>query len=124
MIEKFFEKVLELKNVQRQGWKEKLEIDNPESVADHSYSTTVLSMILSDMKDLNSEKVIRMSLLHDLAESIIGDITPDHIRKNEKITKENDAIKQILKNLPYFERQRLELAYLSNICFGENLEGL
>ena len=45
MIEKFFEKVLELKNVPRQGWKEKLEIDNPESVADHSYSTTVLSMI-------------------------------------------------------------------------------
>jgi len=101
MIEKFFEKVLELKNVQRQGWKEKLEIDNPESVADHSYSTTVLSMILSDMKGLDSEKIMRMALLHDLAESIIGDITPDHIRKNEKITKENDAIKQILKNLPY-----------------------
>ena len=38
MIEKFFEKVLELKNVPREGWKEKLEIDNPESVADHSYS--------------------------------------------------------------------------------------
>ena len=100
MIEKFFEKVLELKNVPRQGWKEKLEIDNPESVADHSYSTTVLSMILSDMKGLDSEKIIRMSLLHDLAESIIGDITPDHITKNEKITKENHAIKQILKNLP------------------------
>ena len=109
MIEKFFERVLELKNVPRQGWKEKLEIDNPESVADHSYSTTVLSMILSDMKGLDSEKIIRMALLHDLAESIIGDITPDHITKNEKITKENHAIKQILKNLPdsitelYFE---------------------
>ena len=109
MIEKFFEKVLELKNVPRQGWKEKLEIDNPESVADHSYSTTVLSMILSDMKGLDTEKIIRMALLHDLAESIIGDITPDHITKNEKISKENHAIKQILKNLPdsitepYFE---------------------
>jgi len=109
MIEKFFEKVLELKNVPRQGWKEKLEIDNPESVADHSYSTTVLSMILSDMKGLDTEKIIRMALLHDLAESIIGDITPEHITKNEKIHKENHAIKQILKNLPdgitesYFE---------------------
>ena len=109
MIEKFFEKVLELKNIQREGWKEKLEINNPESVADHSYSTAVLSMILSDMKGLDSERIIRMALLHDLAESIIGDITPDHITKNEKITKENNAIKQILKNLPdkitepYFE---------------------
>ena len=109
MIEKFFEKVLELKNVPRQGWKEKLEINNPESVADHCYSTAVQSMILSDMKGLNSEKIIKMALLHDLAESIIGDITPDHITKNEKNTKENHAIKQILRNIPdnirksYFE---------------------
>ena len=109
MIENFFKKVLELKNVPRQGWKEKLEIDNLESVADHSYSTTVMSMILSDIEGLNTEKIVRMALLHDLAESVIGDITPDSIRKNEKISKENLAMKQILKNLPnkiaelYFE---------------------
>ncbi len=99
MIEDFFQKVLELKNIPRQGWKEKLGINNPESVADHSYSTTVMSMILSDLEGLNSEKIIRMALLHDLAESVIGDITPDHITKNEKICKENLAMKQILKNL-------------------------
>jgi len=100
MIEKVFEKVLELKNIPRQGWKVKLGINNPESVADHSYSTAVMSMILSDIEGLDSEKIIKMALLHDLAESIIGDITPDHITKNEKISKENHAIKQILKNLP------------------------
>ena len=68
-----------------------------------------MSMILSDLEGLNSEKIIRIALLHDLAESVIGDITPDHIEKNEKISKENLAMKQILKNLPsevsesYFE---------------------
>ena len=109
MIENFIEKVLELKDVPRQGWKEKLEMNNPESVADHSYSTTVMSMIFSDLAGLNNEKIIRMALLHDLAESIIGDITPNSITKNEKIIKENIAMKQILKNLPnkiakqYFE---------------------
>ena len=109
MIENFIEKVLELKNVPRQGWKEKLEMNNPEAVADHSYSTTVMSMIFSDLAGLNNEKIIRMALLHDLAESIIGDITPNSITKNEKIIKENLAMKQILKNLPskiaepYFE---------------------
>ena len=109
MIENFFQKVLELKNVPRQGWKEKLGVNNPESVADHSYSTAVMSMILSDLQGLNSEKIIKMALLHDLAESIIGDITPDHITKNEKNSKENLVMKQILKNLPskitkqYFE---------------------
>ena len=100
MIEDFFQKVLELKNIPRQGWKEKLGINNPESVADHSYSTTVISMILSDLEGLNTEKIIRMALLHDLAESVIGDIIPNDITKNEKISKENLAMKQILKKLP------------------------
>jgi len=109
MIEEVFQKVLELKNVPRQGWKEKLEIINPESVAEHSYSTSVISMILSDLEGLNTEKIIKMALLHDLAESIIGDIIPDNMAKNEKVRKENIAMNQILKNLPdkiaepYFE---------------------
>ena len=109
MIENFFHKVLMLKTIHRQGWKEKLQINYPESVADHSYSVSIMSMILADLEGLNTEKIIRMALLHDLAESIIGDITPDHITKNQKIAKENHAIKQILKNLPntiaesYFE---------------------
>ena len=100
MIEEFFQKVLELKNVQRRGWKEKLEINNPESVADHSYSTAVISMILSDIKGLDTEKIIKMALLHDLAESITGDITPDKITKEKKNKIETDAIKNILQNLP------------------------
>jgi len=109
MIEQFFQRVLELKNIPRQGWKEKLEINNPESVADHSYSTSVMSMILSDLDGLDSEKIIKMALLHDLSESITGDITPDNMLKDEKVNKENIAMKQILNNLPskiagqYFE---------------------
>jgi len=38
--------------------------------------------------------------LHDLAESLTGDITPNQISKKEKTTLENDAMKKILKNLP------------------------
>jgi len=109
MLESFFQKVLQLKNIPRQGWKNKLDIDDVESVADHSYSTAMMSMVLSDLEGLDTEKIIKMALLHDLAESIIGDIIPDNIAKNEKVRKENIAMKQILKNLPdkiaepYFE---------------------
>ena len=100
MIENFFQKVLMLKNIPRQGWIEKLEIDHPESVADHSYTVSTMSMVLSDLEGLNTEKIIKMALLHDLAESVIGDIIPNRITNNEKILKENQAMKQILKNLP------------------------
>ena len=41
-----------------------------------------------------------MALLHDLAESITGDLTPDKISKKNKHEKENLAMKQILSDLP------------------------
>ena len=100
MLESFFQKVLELKNIQRQGWKDKLDMDNVESVADHSYSTAIMSMVLSDLEGLDTEKIIKMALLHDLAESIVGDITPDKMNYERKINMENKAMIQILENLP------------------------
>ena len=100
MIEDFFKEVVKLKTITRQGWKEKLKIIDPESVADHTYSATVMAMFFSDLKGLNTEKIMRMALLHDLSESVTGDIIPNTISKNEKIRKENHAMKLILKNLP------------------------
>ena len=100
MLESFFQKVLELKNIPRQGWKNKLDMNNVESVADHSYSTAMMSMVLSDLEGLNTEKIIKMALLHDLAESVVGDITPDKINGTKKIYAENKAMIQILENLP------------------------
>ena len=100
MLESFFQKVLELKNIPRQGWKDKLDMDNVESVADHSYSTAIMSMVLSDLEGLDTEKIIKMALLDDLAESIVGDITPDKMNYERKINMENKAMIQILENLP------------------------
>ena len=100
MLLDFFQKVLDLKNVPRQGWKDKLQIDNVESVAEHTYSTAIISMIYSDLRELDTEKIIKMALLHDLAESITGDLTPDKISKKSKYEKENHTMKQILSNLP------------------------
>ena len=100
MLINFFQKVLDLKNIPRQGWKDKLQIDNVESVAEHTYSTAIMSMIYSDLHEFDTEKIIKMALLHDLAESITGDLTPDKISKKNKREKENLAMKQILSNLP------------------------
>lgn len=99
MLIDFFKIVSNLKDVSRQGWIDKVSIDNPESVADHSYSMAVMSMILSDLNELNSEKVLKMCLLHDLAESITGDYTIDKITKQEKTKLENTAMEKIFSNL-------------------------
>ncbi len=102
----FFQAVLKLKTIPRQGWKNKLGLKNPESVADHCYSLTAMAMLLSDVKGLNTEKIIRMALLHDLAESITGDLTPDEISKSKKEKLERLAMKEILKKLDAKQRTK------------------
>ena len=64
-----------LKKIKRTGWKNN-KIKSPESVADHSFRVSFIAMFLS--KDLNVDalRLIQMSLIHDLAESVVGDITP------------------------------------------------
>ena len=100
MISNFFFQIANLKNIPRTGWKTKLHISNPESVADHSYMMTVMAMIMSDIKNLNTEKIIKMSLLHDWAESKIGDFMPDEIAPDKKIVLEENAMNEILGILP------------------------
>ena len=100
MILDFFNTVAHLKEVPRQGWIEKLSIVNPESVADHSYSVAIMCMIMSDVNGYDSEKMIKMALLHDLAESKIGDYTPNQISKSKKMQLEDDAFSEILDHLP------------------------
>ena len=100
MISDFFKIVANLKNIDRQGWIDKLSIDNPESVADHTYSMAVMSMVISDLEDYDSEKIIKMVLLHDLAESEIGDHTPEQIDKDEKRKLEDISFNKIIENLP------------------------
>ena len=100
MISKFFFQIAELKKLPRSGWKIKVGLENSESVAEHSYMMSVMSMVFSDMKSLNSEKVLKMSILHDWAESKIGDFMPDQIACDKKSELESYAMSEILESLP------------------------
>ena len=100
MLFDFFYLVTELKKVPRKGWISKVGIEHPESVADHSYGTAIMAMVLSDSQKLDTEKILKMALLHDLAESITGDFMPEEISKENKKVAEDDAMKEILSKLP------------------------
>ena len=100
MLFDFFYAISELKKVPRKGWKEKVGIDKPESVADHSYGTAIMAMVFSDIENTNTEKMLKMALLHDLAESITGDFTPNEISKENKKIVENEVMEDILSKLP------------------------
>lgn len=100
-VGEFLRIVGRLKKLPRTGWIE-ARIRDPESVADHSFRTTILAMVLSDLEGLNTEKVIRMALLHDVAEAEIGDFTPEAKAGmgEEYMRREEEAFRSILGRLP------------------------
>ena len=100
----FFRVVCNLKKTKRSGWIHKSDISTPESVADHSYSMCMMSMVLSDMIDLDTEHIMKMASLHDLAESFVGDNMPDKISYEEKVLLEDKAMIKIISKLPSFLR--------------------
>ncbi len=89
--------MLLLKRLPRKGWVDS-GVKDPESVADHSYSLAVLAMAEADKRGLNSEKAVKMALIHDLHESFLNDLTPDikrRIPRNLIKTVEKSILNQI-----------------------------
>uniref|UniRef100_A0A061RX06 5'-deoxynucleotidase n=1 Tax=Tetraselmis sp. GSL018 TaxID=582737 RepID=A0A061RX06_9CHLO len=83
-----------LKTTKRTGWIRR-EVQQPESIADHMYRMGIMSLVACP-EEVDRERCIKISLVHDLAEAIVGDIPPGAgISKEEKARLEADAIKQI-----------------------------
>lgn len=86
-----------LKRTKRSGWVNH-GVNSPESVADHSFGLSVSAIALASYLELDISKVALISIIHDLGESIIGDIiSPEDRAGSElKYQKEYEAIKSIL----------------------------
>ena len=110
----FFSVIGKLKTLKRTGWVDN-EIPLPESVADHMYRMSMLSFLITD-EQLNRDELIKICLMHDVAEAKVGDITPyDGVSKEEKRRLEEAAIREILGDIGQAaigdEMLRLWMAY-------------
>lgn len=91
-----------LKALARAGWVRE-GITQPESVADHSFRTAVMALVLGPALSVNVDKLIKMLLVHDLAESdpTVGDITPlDGIPAEQKHRRESAAMVRLCSGFP------------------------
>lgn len=127
----FFRIVCNLKAIKRSGWIHKVNINSPESVADHSYSMCMMSMILAEIMNLDSGYIMKMVIIHDLAESMVGDHMPDNKSSEEKQLLEDKAMKKIISKLPNSLRKnylRIWNEYINNITvnakFVHNMDKL
>nr|XP_036580473.1 HD domain-containing protein [Colletotrichum truncatum]KAF6788385.1 HD domain-containing protein [Colletotrichum truncatum] len=97
----YFHMLERLKTTKREGWR-RFGIERGESIADHMYRMSLLSMLcppaLAPRLDL--ARCMKMCLIHDMAESLVGDITPvDGVPKPEKNRREAETMDYITKGL-------------------------
>lgn len=94
----FFQLLTLLKQQKRTGWIN-MGIPDSESISDHMYRMSIMTMVLDKSKwpvdqqpDLS--KCSKIALVHDMAESLVGDIVPHDIEidKFEKSKREYKAI--------------------------------
>lgn len=91
-----------LKNVLRTGWLYwNVKRDRIESVAEHVYGVQMLAIAMkSEYKyDIDIMKVIMMLAIHELSETIVGDLVQFDITSADKLKKEHEAIHNILSPL-------------------------
>lgn len=102
----FFKTVGKSKRLLRSGFvREK--VVNPESVAEHSFRTGFIAMVLSNKvgNNLNKDKLIRMALIHDIGEIITGDVVVqrgeiiDLALRDSKEEQERIGIKKIFNQI-------------------------
>ncbi|KAI9142813.1 HD domain-containing protein [Paraphysoderma sedebokerense] len=87
-----------LKKTKRTGWINH-GIPKAESIADHMHRMGLIAMLIQD-PSLDRNKCIKMAIVHDLAEAVVGDLTPDcGISKEEKFKREKDAMHHFTSSL-------------------------
>lgn len=102
-----------LKNVIRTGWKDwNVKRKRIESVAEHIYGVQMLAIAMKSeyQYDIDIMKVIFMIAIHELGESVIGDITMFQMSKEEKKAIEHEAVHNILGSL--LDGEEIEALFL------------
>ncbi|KAK8567238.1 hypothetical protein V6N13_105216 [Hibiscus sabdariffa] len=114
-----------LKTTKRKGWINH-GIKGPESIADHMYRMALMALIAGDLPGVNRERCIKIAIVHDIAEAIVGDITPScGVPKEEKRRREQAALTEMCKilggGMRAEEIQQLWAEYENNASLEANL---
>ena len=71
-----------------------------ESVAEHSWRVSLMAFLLKhEFPDLDTDKVVKMCLIHDLGECFTGDI-PTFVKTDSDRDMEDSLLNQWVKSLP------------------------
>ena len=99
---RFWQYASELKREPRKGWQKRVE-GRVESVADHSFAVALLALYEGERRGYDLERILKLALIHDLEEAIVGDLTPQdkaRLGPNRVEKARERAIRVLLSKLP------------------------
>ncbi|OIP76207.1 MAG: hypothetical protein AUK06_00430, partial [Parcubacteria group bacterium CG2_30_36_18] len=89
-----------LKSKKRKGWIFR-GVREPETIASHTFRMAIMAWILGEQKKFNINKLLKMSLIHDLCEVYAGDTTP----YDKLLPKDKKKWKKITQEWPRFTKK-------------------
>lgn len=100
-----------LKHLPRTGWVIR-DIPNCETVAAHMYRMAMLTFLL-ESKDVDIQRCLKMCLVHDMAESIVGDLTPHcGVSVEDKHRQEEEAMETLVKLVPELSGEDMKSLFM------------
>ena len=95
-----------MKDTKRNNWKN-YNVENPESVADHTLNTWIMGMLYLpneyDEQNYDKQRILDMILLHDMAESILGDCQGELSEPTKELKRQNDFLRKLFLKGTYPE---------------------
>jgi putative hydrolase of HD superfamily len=116
---RFLQQAMKLKHIPRTGWVNK-KVPHPEDVGDHVYGVALLALTVPLPKGINRNKLVKMALVHDVAESVHGDPVwekgkySDWGKHKIKDEKETFAVRELFQHTGLKEAEALALEFIGH----------
>lgn len=108
-----------LRDIKRKQWVMK-DIEDPESVSEHSYSSWILAMLFLpeelNYDDYSKKEVLDMLLIHDMAEAMMGDQVLDLNEPTKELSRQNSIMRKLMVKGTY--PNMANLTYYYNVWTG------
>jgi len=106
-IFEFMELIWVLKDLERSGWKYHKVSGIMETTASHTFGVMVLTWLFARKEHADEDRALKMALVHDLVESVIGDLTPYDAEVVNKSELEEEGMRAVEAKLPVQLRKEI-----------------
>ncbi len=96
----FYKNVDSIKHKEREGWIRIGVNGVKDTIASHSYGSALVAWIIAESEGIDSEKLIKMLLIHDLIMAHVNDYLPGDKDFKNKREIENKVAENLLNTVP------------------------